>query len=168
MSRTKGETPIEVARRKTTSKLFRSGRRVKLHFSDFSKAQIFIGVVTPKMMPSGFTTFDLCLARTCVEAGKLAFFGSKDANSTAPPKVNSNTYKLSDMDVTKVVLEQGWKADDDLQAVLTNTLVEDLPHPVVIHKFTGPGKVKLPKGKTRRDYGDLLDDYSIVSKAKDI
>ena len=133
-----------------------------------AKAQIFIGVVTPKMMPSGFTTFDLCLARTCVEAGKLAFFGSKDANSTAPPKVNSNTYKLSDMDVTKVVLEQGWKADDDLQAVLTNTLVEDLPHPVVIHKFTGPGKVKLPKGKTRRDYGDLLDDYSIVSKAKDI
>ena len=95
-------------------------------------------------------------------------FGSRDANTTAPPKVNSNNYKLSDMDVTKVVLEQGWKADDDLQAVLTNTLVEGLPQPVVIHKFSGPGKVKLPRGKTRRDYGDLLDVYNIVSKAKDI
>ena len=120
------------------------------------------------MMPSGLTTFDLCLARTCVEAGKLASFGSRNANRTAPPKVHSSTYKLTKVDVTKVVIEQGWKADDDLQAVLTNTLVEDLPHPVVIHKFTGPGKVKLPKGKTRRDYGDLLDGYSIVSKAKDI
>ena len=128
------------------------------------------------MMPSGLTTFDLCLARTCVEAGKLASFGFRDANTTAPPNVNSSTYKLDEVDVTKVVIEQGWKADDDLQAVLTNTLVEGLPQPVVIHKFRtssvqfsyGPGKVKLPKGKTRRDYGDLLDDYSIVSKAKDI
>ena len=120
------------------------------------------------MMPSGITTFDLCLARTCVEAGKLAFFGSRDANTTAAPKVNSSTYKLTNVDVTKVVIEQGWKADDDLQAVLTNTLVEGLPQPVVIHKFSGPGKVKLPRGKTRKDYGDLLDGYSIDSKAKDI
>ena len=59
LSRIKEEPPIEVARRKTTSKLLRSFRMVKLPFSDFSKAQIFIGVVTPKIMPSGFTTFDL-------------------------------------------------------------------------------------------------------------
>ena len=120
------------------------------------------------MMPSGLITFDLCLARTCVEAGKLASFGFRDANTTAPPNVNSSTYKLDEVDVTKVVIEQGWKADDDLQAVLTNTLVEGLPQPVVIHKFSGPGKVKLPRENTRDDYGDLLDDYSIVSKAKDI
>ena len=61
--------------------------------------QIFIGVVTPNMMPSGFTTFDLCLARTCVEAGKLASFGSRDANTTAPPKVDSSTYEITDVDV---------------------------------------------------------------------
>ena len=119
-------------------------------------------------MPSGITTFDLCLARTCVEAGKHYSFGSRDANTTAPPHVNSSTYTLTEVDVTKVVIDQGWYADDDLQAVLTNTLVEGLPQPVVIHKFSGPGKVKLPRGKTRKDYGDLLDGYSIDSKAKDI
>ena len=94
-------------------------------------------------------------------------FGSRDANTTAPPKVHSNTYKLTKVDVTKVVIEQGWKADDDLQAVLTNTLVEGLPQPVVIQNFSGLRKVKLPKGKRRRDYGDLLNSYSIVRKAKE-
>ena len=119
------------------------------------------------MMPSGITTFDLCLARTCVEAGKHYSFGSRDANTTAPPHVNSSTYTLTEVDVTKVVIDQGWYADDDLQAVLTNTLVEGLPQPVVIQNFSGLRKVKLPKGKRRRDYGDLLNSYSIVRKAKE-
>ena len=36
---------------------------------------IFIGIVVPKIMPTGYITFDLCLAGICVQAGKVASFG---------------------------------------------------------------------------------------------
>ena len=35
---------------------------------------IFIGIVVPKIMPTGYITFDLCLAGRCVQAGKVASF----------------------------------------------------------------------------------------------
>ena len=35
---------------------------------------IFIGIVVAKIMPTGYITFDLCLAGMCVQAGKVATF----------------------------------------------------------------------------------------------
>merc|ERR1712200_207477 len=88
--------------------------------------RIFIGVVTQKMMPSGFTTFDLCLAGTCVEAGRLASFGSRDANTSSTQEVNSDTHKLTEFEVSDLVNEQGWNIFSPLEAVLTSSLVEGL------------------------------------------
>ena len=124
--------------------------------------RIFIGVVTRKMMPSGFTSFDLCLAGTCVEAGRLASFGSRNTNTSPTQEVDSDTHKLTEFDVTDLMDEQGWNVVDDVQAVLTSSLVEGLPRPVVIRIFGGAKEVKLAKGQTLEDYGDLLDEYSIV------
>jgi len=125
------------------------------------RTRILIGVVTPKMMPSGFTTFDLCKAGRCVEAGKVASFGVRMANSSQ--EVDSSSHKLTEYDVTDLVDEQGWDLEDDLQAVLTSSLVEGLPQPLVIRRFRGqPGEVKMPRDQTLADYGDLLDNYSIV------
>ena len=127
------------------------------------RTRIFIGVITPKMMPSGFTTFDLCLAGRCVEAGKEASFGFRNLSSTSQ-EVDSSSHKLTEYDVTDLVDEQSWSVDDELQAVLTSSLVTGLPEPVIIRRFRGqPGEVQVPRGQTLEDYGDLLDSYSIVN-----
>ena len=126
------------------------------------RTRIFIGVVTPKMMPSGFTTFDLCLAGRCVEAGKVASFGSRNSSSTSQ-EVDSSSHKLTEYDVTDLVAEQSWALDNDLQALLTFSLVAGLPEPVIIRRFRGQqGEVEMPKGQILEDYGDLLDKYSNV------
>ena len=115
------------------------------------------------MMPSGFTTFDLCLAGTCVEAGRLASFGSRNTNTSPTQEVDSDTHKLTEFEVTDLLGEQGWDVEDDVQAVLSSILVEEgLPQPVIISKFGQAKEVKLPKGQTLEEYGDLLDEYSIV------
>ena len=148
-----GKTPEEFLRDDGTQVLSTSRLRTR----------IFIGVVTPKMMPSGFTTFDLCLAGRCVDAGKVASFGSRTFSSTSQ-EVDSSTHKLTEYDVTDLVAEQSWDMDYDLQALLTSSLVEGLPEPVIIRRFRGqPGEVDMPTGQTIADYGDLLDDYSIVA-----
>ena len=128
------------------------------------RTRIFIGVVTPKMMPSGYTIFDLCLAGRCVEAGKEASFGYRNLSSTSQ-EVDSSTHKLTEYDVTDLVDEQSWGVDDELQAVLTSSMVAGLPEPVIIRRFRGqPGEVEEgPRGQTLEDYGDLLDSYSIVN-----
>ena len=76
--------------------------------------------------------------------------------------MDSDTHKLTEFDVTDLMDEQGWDVEDDVEAVLTSSLVEGLPQPVIIRKFGQAKEVKLPKGQTLEDYGDLLDDYSIV------
>ena len=113
-------------------------------------------------MPSGFTTFDLCLEELCVEAGKIASFGSHNTNPSQ--EVDSSSLKLTEYEVTDLVAEQSWDEDDDLHAVLTSSLVAGLPEPVIIRRFRGQqGEVKMPRGQTLEDYGDLLDNYSIVN-----
>ena len=77
-------------------------------------------------------------------------------------EVDSDTHKLTEFDVTDLVDEQGWNIFSPLEAVLTSSLVEGLPQPVIIRKFGQAKEVKLPKGQTLEDYGDLLDEYSIV------
>ena len=127
------------------------------------QAHILIGLVTPKMMPSGYTTFDLCLAGRCVKAGKVASFGPRNFSSFTQG-VDSSTHRLREVDVTDLVEKQGWDMEDNLKAVLTSSLVAGLPTPVIIRrKFRGrPGEVQVPRGQTLEDYGDLLDSYKIV------
>ena len=96
-----------------------------------------------------------------MEAGKVASFGVRNPNSSQ--EVDSSSHKLTEYDVTDLVDEQGWDLEDDLQAVLTSSLVEGLPEPVIIRRFRGQlGEVKIPRDQTLADYGDLLDNYSIV------
>jgi len=60
-------------------------------------------------------------------------------------------------------MEQSWDVDNDLQAVLTSSLVGGLPEPVIIRRFRGQqGEVEMPRDQTLADYGDLLDIYSMV------
>ena len=119
------------------------------------------------MMPSGYTTFDICLAGRCVKAGEVASFGSRNS-STISQAVHSSTHRLREVDVTDLVEKQGWGVEDNLQAVLTKSLVSGLPTPVIIRrKFQGrPGEVQVPRGQTLEDYGDLLDSYKIIDGLK--
>ena len=124
--------------------------------------RIWIGVILPKTMPSGYTTFDLCLAGRCVKAGKVTSFGSRNSSSFSQ-EIDSSSHRLREVDVTDLVEKQGWDVEDNLQAVLTSSLVAGLPTPVIVRKFQGhPGEVQVPSGQTLEDYGDLLDSYSIV------
>ena len=124
--------------------------------------RILIGVILPKTMPSGYTTFDLCLAGRCVKAGKVTSFGSRNSSSFSQ-EIDSSSHRLREVDVTDLVEKQGWDVEDNLQAVLTSSLVAGLPTPVIVRKFQGlPGEVQVPSGQTLEDYGDLLDSYSIV------
>ena len=123
--------------------------------------RIFIGLVTPKMMPSGYTTFNLCQLGRCVEAGKKASFGSPNSNSISSQNVDSSSHRLTEYDVTDLVAEQRWDVLDPLEARLTSSLVEGLPQPVIIVRYQGgPGEVHMPQGQNGADYGDLLDRYN--------
>ena len=65
-------------------------------------------------------------------------------------------------DVTDLVAKQNWNADDNMEAVLTSSLVANLPKPVIIRRLGDqPHVVEVPQGKIPSDYGDLLDSYSI-------
>ena len=77
-------------------------------------------------------------------------------------EINSRTHKLMKYDVTDLVGKQKWNIGDNLEAVLTNSLVANLPKPVIIRRLRDqPYVVEVPQGKVRADYGDLLDSYRI-------
>ena len=83
-------------------------------------------------------------------------------NSYSSQEISSHSHKLVKYDVTELVVEENWNAEDDLEAVLTSRLVADLPKPVIIRRLRDePYVVELPQGKTPADYGDLLDSYNI-------
>ena len=65
-------------------------------------------------------------------------------------------------DVTDLVAKQNWNTEDNIEAVLTSSLVANLPKPVIIRRLGDqPYVVEVPQGKTPADYGDLLDSYRI-------
>ena len=83
-------------------------------------------------------------------------------NSYPSQEINSRSHKLMKYDVTDLVAEQNWNADDNLEAVRTSSLVANLPKPVIIRRLGDkPYVVEIPQGKTPADYGDLLDSFSI-------
>ena len=103
-------------------------------------ATVSVGVVLPKVAPSGMNTFELCQGGECVEAGWLATFG---ANTTAInndegsklPEIDDKNYFLRDTDVSAVLENQGWSLKKPLMARMTSSVVGKVPEPVIIiHK----------------------------------
>ena len=83
-------------------------------------------------------------------------------NSYSSQEINSRSHKLMKYDVTDLVAKQNWNTDDNMDAVLTSSLVANLPKPVIIRRLRDqPYVVEVPQGKTPADYGDLLDSYRI-------
>ena len=85
-------------------------------------------------------------------------------NSYSSQEINSRSHRLVKYDVTDLVAEQNWKAEDNLEAVLTTSslVFNYLPKPVIIRRLRDqPYVVEVPQGKSPVDYGDLLDSYRI-------
>ena len=85
-------------------------------------------------------------------------------NSYYRQEINSRSHKLVKYDVTELVAEQNWKAEDNLEAMLTTSSLGalNLPKPVIIRRLRDqPYVVEVPQGKTPADYGDLLESYRI-------
>ena len=138
-----------------------------------------VGVVLPKDAPTGINTFELCQEGKCVEAGTLGTFGARtegdDYQGSEPPQIDKKKYFLRDTDVTAVVDKQGWTLKKPFEARMKESVVSNLPEPVVIVHQLGEGgdldteKTSLtlsPKENPRR-YGDLISGYSIKSNKND-
>ena len=85
-------------------------------------------------------------------------------NSYSRQEINSRSHRLVKYDVTELVAEQNWKAEDNLEVVLTTSslVFNYLPKPVIIRRLRDqPHVVEVPQGKSPADYGDLLDSYRI-------
>ena len=130
--------------------------------------KVFVGVVLPRVAPSGLNSFDLCQGGKCVKAGKVGTFGSttKHADKPSEPRIDEKNYYIAETDVTAVMDEQGWTLKKRLVAKMTSSVVGHLPQPVVIEKKLGKGgkmvrgKVILSPKEKRSHYGNLLDKYS--------
>ena len=72
-----------------------------------------------------------------------------------------------------MVKKQGWSLEKPLVARMTNSVVENLPEPVVIVRQIdksgkhGQGKITLNPKENRRHYGNLLDKFQIVTNFLD-
>ena len=73
-------------------------------------------------------------------------------NSYYSQEINSRSHRLMKYDVTDLVAEQNWNAEDNLEALRTSHLVANLPKPVIIRRLGDkPHVVELPQGKTAAD-----------------
>jgi len=143
--------------------------------SDGGLARVSVGVVLPKDAPTGMNTFELCQDGECVEAGSLGTFGAPtkgdDYQGSEPPQIDKEKYFLRDTDVTAVVDKQGWTLKKPFEARMKESVVPNLPEPVVIvHELGEEGDLDTektsvmvsPKESPRR-YGNLISEYSIKS-----
>ena len=147
--------------------------------------KVSAGVVLPKSGPVGNNNFQLCRLGNCVPGGTVGTFGAATGSGSGgppgPPGGSSNDYAetpqiddrkyfLRDTDVTDVVSEQGWSLDDPILARMTESVVENLPDPVVIIKKLGEDgkmendKVTLSPNANPAMYGNLLEGYPIESR----
>ena len=129
--------------------------------------KVFVGVVMPRIAPSGVSAFDLCQGGKCVKGGEVSTFGSTTERvENHKSKIDDKNFHLIETDVTKIVDKQRWTLKKPLVAKMTSTMVGNLPQPVVIRKTMGKGGKMIngtvtfnPKEK-RRHYGNLLQKYS--------
>merc|ERR1711974_153215 len=142
--------------------------------------RVSVGVVLPRVAPSGINTWELCQDGKCVEAGRLGTFGvratsnSSNEQGSEPPQINEKNYYLRDTDVTAVVHKQGWTLTKPFEARMTSSVVGNLPDPVVIvKKLDEEGKAEIeevslnPKENPRR-YGNLIQNYSVNTNKRKI
>ena len=124
-------------------------------------------------VPSGFNTFDLCQEEKCVEGGKFSTFGGVSLSGedySGSIDVDKKNYFINEEDVTDVVKKQNWVLEKPLKAKMTDSVLKNLPEPVVIVKEKGEGgkmskgKVILSPKKKRAEYGNLLDEYEKVEE----
>ena len=96
--------------------------------------------------------------------------GGSSNDYAETPQIDDRKYFLRDTDVTDVVSEQGWSLDDPITARMTDSVVENLPDPVVIIKKLGEDgkmenvKVTLSPNANPAMYGNLLEGYPIESR----
>ena len=111
---------------------------------------------------------ELCQDGKCVEAARIGTFGAAADKSSRdyqePPPIDDKNYFLRDTDVTAVVYEQGWTLEKTLEARMTDSVLDNLPEPVVIVKELG-GEGNMDMGKdtiilspheNSHNYGNLL------------
>ena len=132
-----------------------------------SLVKVFVGVVMPRVAPSGASAFDLCQGGKCVKGGEVSTFGSTTERvENHKSKIDDKNFHLIETDVTKIVDKQRWTLKKPLVAKMTSTMVGNLPQPVVIRKTMGKGgkmingTVTFNPKEERRNYGNLLQKYS--------
>ena len=136
--------------------------------------RVSVGVVLPRVAPSGINIFELCQDGKCVEAGRLGTFGVRAASNSSnePPQINEKNYFLRDTDVTAVVDKQGWTLTKPFEARMTSSVVGNLPDPVVIvKKLDDKGNAEMEEASLNpkenpRHYGNLLKKYSITKNKR--
>ena len=134
--------------------------------------RVYVGVVLPKIEPSGDNIFELCQDGKCVEAGRedCCF----DSHSSAKlfegpdrPQIGKENYLLRDLEVTDLLIKQGWPLKKPLVARMTKSVEANLPDPVVIYHQLGKNgdidqekiSITLSPKENRRRYGNLLNGY---------
>ena len=86
--------------------------------------------------------------------------------------IDDKKFKMIEEDVSDVMGEQYWSMKEDLKANITNTMVENLPKPVIIFKKLAKGaklverQVIVSPEESNKRYGNLLDKYLIVSSVQ--
>ena len=138
--------------------------------------KVYLGPVMPKQVPVSFSwEFELCQDGKCVEAARLAILGAwlVGGASQPPSVISKDGYFIRQVDVTRVLVKQGWTLEKRLTARMTSSTrkyvaenldVKTLPDPVVIvgernEVANGGGKVTLNPNQDRSCYGDLLNKY---------
>ena len=106
-----------------------------------SLVKVFVGVVLPKVAPSGINAFDLCQDEKCVNAGMVGTLGKTTTHADNPSEaqIDDKNFYITEVDVTEVMDKQGWTLKKPLVAKMTNSMVGGLPEPVVIVKELGKG-----------------------------
>ena len=132
-----------------------------------------MGVVLPKIEPSGDNIFELCQDGKCIEAGREdccfdSHSSAKFFEGPSRPEIGKDYYLLRDKEVTDLLIKQGWTLNKPLVARMTKSVEPYLPDPVVIYHQLGKDgdmdqektSIALSPKENRRRYGDLIKGYS--------
>ena len=135
--------------------------------------QSHVGAVLPRMAPSGKTLFQLCQNKECIHAGQFGTFGMDfseavnllDMTGLGEWRVNSSTHFIAESEVTNILNQEQWSAEEPLVARLSYGVLQDVPQPLVIIKELHGDNVFVPKivnihpEENVDNYGDLVQSY---------
>jgi len=134
--------------------------------------KVFVGGVLPKMVGSGSTLFQLHQDEKWIDAGSFFTFGRRFSRSVnllrrrswVRHAVDSTTHYIAELEVTNVLIEEGWSAEEPLVARLVSGVLRNVPQPLVIVKELHndiwiPTTVNLHPAERADSYGDLLGTF---------